>query len=182
MSPRAARLAIVVLVPGAEGRRLQALTTSYDPELAYRIRPHITVVHPFQAEPPFLPLERHCWEVCHRFAPFWVGLGEIRAVPEERLVYVEVREGEESLAALREALQRGLHVPRESEVPYRPHVTLAQPQRKAHFEVARRQLAQEDLRRSFFVERVHLMAEQPDGSWYARDDCTLDGVISERRR
>lgn len=177
MAPRKTRLALVILITGSAGRRLQDLRRLCDPDLAERIPPHITVVFPFEGEPSFLPLERHCWEVCHHVRPFWASLGEIVLVPEERLAYVEIEEGKEELAALREALFEGRYAPpRDQMAPYRPHVTIAQPQRESDFELARRLLAHEDLRQRLYLERLHLMAQYPDGSWYARDDYTLDGA------
>ena len=97
-------MAIVIFVPGAFGRRLALLQRRIEGEGRGRLPPHIPLLGPFEAAPPLLPLEQHCWEVCHRIAPFPVELSPPAVDEERRLVGCEVVSGEGQLVELRQAL------------------------------------------------------------------------------
>lgn len=171
-------MAIVALIPDPLGRGLARLGSLVDPENWKRLAPHIPLVGPFQARAPFLPLEQHCQRVCHRTAPFSVDL-DLPVVDEgERLVSAEIISAEEDLVGLREALLVGRYAPPHDGTEYRPRALIARVADEADMAVARREATAIDLELSFQVERVELMAQYPDGSWYERDFYTLDGVVT----
>jgi len=170
-------VAVVVLVPGPLGRRLNGLRRDFDPEGLERIPAHIPLVSPFEAEPPLQPLERRCWEVCHRTPPFWVELGAL-AVDEARgLLYTEVASGGEELTALRNGLLEAFDRPWDEEAGYTPEVVVAQPERRLDLDLMRSQAASRRPEASFYLERSELMARYPDGTWYERDFYTLDRAV-----
>jgi hypothetical protein len=135
---------------------------------------HIPLVGPFESEPPFLPLEQHCYDVCHKTAAFGVEPGAAEVDAAARLVYAELRSGGDELGALREALLTGRYAPPRGDREYRPRVHIARLDNEEDVELAQRETGGLEPAGSFFVERIDLMAQYPDGSWYERDFYTLD--------
>lgn len=174
-------MAVVVLFSGALGRRLGGWRREYDPVGADRLPPHIMLSSPFVAEPPFLPLERHLWRVCHGFPPVTLELGALRCDRSPgRHIYVDVGSGADELAALRDALHTGPLARLRDEPAPPPRVVIAEPGSDAALESAYRQLLAMHEPASYEVDRVWLMTQQPDGSWYARDYFTLDAGYGVR--
>jgi hypothetical protein len=142
--------------------------------------PHLPLLGPFEAQPSLLPLEQHCWEVCHRAAPFEISFGAPTIDLETRVVSAPLVHGTGQLAELREALLTGKYA------PPRTSATTAEP-RALFFQVeaedvpwAQERLAEIALDAPATVEQVDLMAQYPDGTWYRREFWTLDGVVTHR--
>jgi hypothetical protein len=174
----ATTVAVVAVIPGPLGRRLAALRRRLGVEDGSSLPAHIPLVGPFLAEPPFLPLEQHCWRVCHETAPFDVELGPLAVDEEEGFVYAEIASGREQLVALREALLTGAHAPSSDATAYTPRAVVAHLQRADDIAPAERELAGTVTDAPFFLERVELLAQYPDGSWYERDFYTLDWAVT----
>ena len=168
MASRSLPLMMVVLFEGDLGRRLDRWRRSYDPMGADRIPPHLALVSPVLAEAPLLPLERQVWGVCHSSPPVWLDLGDIAC--DGGLLYVEVLSGGPELARLRDALYAGPFADHAetSDAPL-PRVVVAQPADERELDVASKQLLGLQVRTSYEVKQVHLMAAHADGSWYVRD-------------
>lgn len=172
-------MAIVIFVPGAFGRRLALLQRRIEGEGRGRLPPHIPLLGPFEAAPPLLPLEQHCWEVCHRIAPFPVELSPPVVDEERRLVSCEVVSGEGQLVQLRQALLKGKYAPPSEAGPYGPLCVVARLEREQDLVPARREVAEAaPVAASCLLERVELVAQYPDGSWYERDFYTLDAAVA----
>ncbi len=171
-------MAIVALIPSGLGRRLNRLRHELGPDGEGDPPAHIPLVEPFRAEPSFLPLEQPCWRVCHDAAPFWVELGPLAVDPGERLVYAEVPSGGERLAALREALLTGQDAPPRDDTVYQPRAAVARLKRPGDVALAERETVGVETTPAFFLERVELMAQYPDGAWYKRDFYTLDRAVT----
>jgi hypothetical protein len=176
---RSLPLMIVVLFEGDLGGRLARWRRSYDPLGADRIPPHLTLVSPFPAQPPLPLLERRLWAVCHASPPVWLELGDVAR--DGGLLYVEVVSGGPELARLREALYAGpLSGPAEDADAFRPRIVLAEPASETELAAASKQLVGLQVRASYEVKGVHLLAAHADGSWYVRDFFGLDGAYSAR--
>ncbi len=174
-------MAVVVLFAGALGRRFGGWRREYDPIGADRLPPHIMLSSPFAAEPPLLPLERHLWRVCHGFPPLTLELLALRSDRSSgRLIYVEIGSGADELAALREALHTGPLARLREEPAPAPRVVIAEPESDTALDRAYRELLALHEPASYEVDRVWLMTQQPDGSWYARDYFTLDAAYGVR--
>lgn len=171
-------MAIVVLIPGLLGRRLNDVRRRLDPEGQGRLPAHIPLVEPFRAQPSFLPLEQHCWQVCHDIVPFWVELGPLLVDQDEGLVYSEVTSGRDRLTALRQALLTGKYAPPRDQAPYTPRALIAQVERPDDLALAQWERAAAMTHVSFFLERINLMAQYPDGAWYQRDFYTLNRAVT----
>lgn len=169
-------MAIVATIPDRPGAVLSQLQRELDPDAS--MPPHIPLVAPFVAQPPFLPLEQHCWRSAHESPAFSVELGDLAVDDDEAIVWLRVRSGGEQLGALREALLASEHVPADGEA-YEPRA------------VAARFVYRDDLvittfngqrdgshHLKFLLERFELMAQYPDGSWYRRDFYTLDRAVA----
>jgi hypothetical protein len=168
---------MVVLFEGDLGRRLDRWRRSYDPMGADRIPPHLALVSPVLAEAPLLPLERRVWGVCHSSPPVWLELGDVAR--DGGLLYAEVVSGGPELAWLRDALYAGaLADHAEATDALLPRVVVAQPADERELAVASKQLVGLQVRTSYEVKQVHLMAAHADGSWYARDFFGLDGAYA----
>ena len=171
-------MAIVVVIPGPLGRRLVTLRRRLGVEDGASLPAHILLVGPFLAGPPFLPLEQHCWRVCHEIAPFDIEPGPLRVDADERLVCAEIQSGRDQLVALREALLTGEYAPPRDDTAYTPRAVVARLDRSDDIAPAKREIAGVVTDAPFFLERVELMAQYPDGSWYERDFYTLDRAVT----
>jgi hypothetical protein len=168
---------VVVLFEGDLGGRLARWRRSYDPLGADRIPPHLTLVSPFPAQPPLPLLERRLWAVCHASPPVWLELGDVAR--DSGLLYVEVVSGGPELARLREALYAGPFAGRaEIGETYHPRIVLAEAASEPELAAASKQLVGLQVRASYEVKGVHLLAAHADGSWYVRDFFGLDGAYS----
>ncbi len=172
-------MAIVAAIPGSVGDRLARLQRRLDAEGLNGLAPHIPLVGPFQAWPSFLPLEQHCWQVCHRCSPFDVRLEAPAVDEEQRLVVAGVASGKEGLLALREALLVGKYAPPRDAGGYHPRAVIARLKQEEDVVVGERETPLVDTDLSFSLERVELMARYPDGTWYQRDFYTLDGALTK---
>ena len=179
MGGRSLPLMIVVLFEGDLGGRLARWRRANDPLGADRIPPHLTLVSPFPAQPPLPLLERRLWAVCHSSSPVWLELGDVAR--DGHLLYVDVASGGLELTRLRDALYAGPFAGR-AETPdtFQPRVVLAEPASEAELAAASKQLVGLQVRSSYEVKGVHLMAAHADGSWYVRDVFGLDGAYSAR--
>ena len=116
----------ILLFPRLEEiEQIQSLREKYDP-LAKLIRPHITLVFPFEgpwsdAELAAI-LERHC----ENFSPFPLTLGGIslQEDPFGNYLFLNVLEGRGELSALHEAFYAREFRPFDAGVPYVPHMTI----------------------------------------------------------
>ena len=186
MGGRNLPLTIVVLFEGDLGRRLARWRRSYDPLGADRIPPHLTLVSPFLAQPPLLPLERRLWAVCHSLPPVSLELGDVAR--DGGLLYVDVVSGGPELARLRDALCAGplagyaeaADPPAGRAGTFQSRVVLAEPATGSELAAASKQLVGLQVRSSHEVKALHLMAAHADGSWYVRDFFNLDGAYSAR--
>jgi hypothetical protein len=168
---------IVVLFEGDLGGRLARWRRSYDPLGADRIPPHLTLVSPFRAQPPLPPLEQRVWAVCHASPPVWLELVDVAR--DGGLLYVDLASGGPELARLRDALCAGPFAgSAETLETFQPRVVLAEPASEAELAAASKQLVGLQVRASYEVKRLHLMAAHADGSWYVRDFFGLDGAYS----
>lgn len=171
-------MAIVALVPGALGRHLDRLRRRLDPEGEGGLPAHIPLVGPFRARPSFLPLEQHCWQVCHEAAPFGVELGRLVLGGAEGIARLEIASGGDQLAALREAFLTGKYAPPRNGAPYEPCAVVGRVVCRDELALAQWKEAVAQLGPSFLLERIDLMAQYPNGAWYGRDFYTLDRAVA----
>lgn len=171
-------MAVVVPIPSRLGRTLRALQRRIGVPPEHDLAPHIPLAGPFDAAPPFLPLERHCCQVCHERAPFEVALGPLALGERDRLVFAEVAAGREHLGALRQALLRGKYAPPSGAAPYQPRALVARLDRAEDASWVRAELAETSPDPPVLVERVALVARYPDGSWYEHDVYALDRAVA----
>jgi 2'-5' RNA ligase len=171
-------MAIAVYVPGAFGRRLAQLQRRLAAGQPRELPPHIALVGPFEAAPPFLPLEQHVWEACHYGEPFDVELAPPRVDQDEPLICCDIVSGAGRLGALREALLQGKYAPPRESDTYQPRCVVARIERSEDLEPARREVAGVDVSATFTVERIELVARYPNGEWYERDFYTLDAAVT----
>jgi hypothetical protein len=171
-------MAMVVYVPGAAGRRLAQLQRRLAAGKPRELLPHIPLIGPFEAAPPFLPLEQHCWETCRRSDAFDVEIAPPAVNEHERLICCDIISGGDRLVALREALLQGRYAPPDGGSPYQPRCVVARIERSEDLEPALREVAGVDVSATFTVERIELVARYPNGEWYERDFYTLDAAVT----
>jgi hypothetical protein len=171
-------MAIAALIPDPFGRRMNRLRRRIGPYGDDGMPPHIPLVAPFRVQPSFLPLEQHCWQVCHDSVPFEVELGSLLMDEDEGLAYYSVASGGDRLAALRDALLAGKYAPPRDEGHYQPRAVVARVGYPDEFAVAQREENTAGASVSLSLERIELMAQYPDGTWYERDFYTLDRAIA----
>jgi len=169
-------MAIVAIIPDKLGAALSRLQRELDPDAF--MPPHIPLVAPFVAQPPFLPLEQHCWRTGHESAPFWVELGELVRDDATPFVRLPVRSGGEQLAALREALLANEHVRADGDASGPPDFAARLSHRGDLAITKFDEPGAGPGHRSFLLERFELMTRYLDGSWYERDFYTLDRAVA----
>lgn len=174
-------MSIVVSIPGPLGRWLNQSRRRLEPEDSGRLPPHIPLVAPFPAQPPFLALERHCWRVCHEIAPFWVELGQLAVDEGEHTLVAEIASGREAILSLREALLMGEDAPPDDGPAYEPRAFIACLEQPRDVALARSEASAPLPSPAFFLERIELMAQYADGGWYERDFYTLDRAAARAR-
>ncbi|MEX2157955.1 MAG: hypothetical protein WEB04_00965 [Dehalococcoidia bacterium] len=171
-------MALVVAVPGTVGRLLGRLQGGLDPGVGLALPPHIPLIEPFVAEPPFLPLEQFCWRTGHEQPSFWIELGELVLDEDAQLARLAVVSGSEHLVALRDALLERRFTGEQPET-FEPAAIASRIVFRDELAIAayrERSDGPGDTR--CFVERFQLMSRYPDGSWYERDFYTLDRAVA----
>ena len=175
------RVAVVILFDGPLARRLEGWRRTYDPAGAYRMPPHVPLAGPSDCPVPLSGtdgLERRLWCLCHDRPPFEIELLDLATTyPEGRLVYVDIGAGAEDLEELSEALRDGVL----SQAPAAagpPRLVVAEPEDEEGARQAAAQLVGLPVRVNRLIDRVNLLVEYPDGSWYVRDFFTLDRAVA----
>jgi len=172
-------MAIVAIIPDKLGKLLATLQGALDPDEPEPVPPHVPLVAPFEVEPPFLPLERHCWSAGHEMSPFSVELGDLVIDDEVALAWLPVVSGAERIAALRERLLAGPYPVPAGDEPFEVRALAARV--SFHDELAITKFREQTYGpgyRTLYLERFELMARYATGSWYQRDFYTLDRAVT----
>ena len=102
---------------------IDSIRRVHDP-LAAKIRPHVTLVFPFESSLSEEALVAHAKDAVASVGCFWIALG--RPQTREGYVWLPVMQGRDAVVALHDALYRGpLGIHLDSTRPYEPHVTIA---------------------------------------------------------
>jgi hypothetical protein len=171
-------MAVIAPVPGRLGQQMNRLRRKLDPDGQLSMAAHIPIVGPFRVQPSFLPLEQHCWRVCHETAPIAVELGDLVLEDEGGLAYSDIVTGRDELLALRQKLTSGKYAAPADEGSGEPRALVGRVSYRDELALARWEEFAEKSNRSFLLERVDLMAQYPDGTWYERDFYTLDRAVT----
>ena len=112
----------------------------YDP-LARYVRPHITLVFPFESDIPTAALKAHMTDALSSAAPFEIVLGGIAPSPQlGDYLFLHVQKGSTEITALHKKLYTGIL--REfypdwlRDIPYLPHMTVGHFDSKAELSLA----------------------------------------------
>lgn len=117
------------------GHVIDALRNRYDP-LANHVRPHITLVFPFDSEVETLALQAHIQSVLTGFAPFELLLCGI-STNRARYLFLNLQKGGDKIIELHKRLYTGIlreYSPKWLEFnPFSPHMTIGKFDREADF-------------------------------------------------
>lgn len=104
---------------------IDRIRKNYDP-LADLVRPHITLVFPFQSDMTDTELSCHIENVISGISPFSLQLAGISKEEDAfgNYLFLDVKEGKKQLAQLHDRLYSGVLRPFSPKIPYRPHMTL----------------------------------------------------------
>ncbi|MDQ1477096.1 MAG: hypothetical protein QOE62_2325 [Actinomycetota bacterium] len=126
------RRQVTIFLPDVVAARVDDLRARFDPEMARRIPPHITVVHDVvlsgaalgETDLSFAELRSRVGRVAAEFPPFTLYLADVRHWGSaEAGIYLAVDDRESVVDAIR----RSLRVVDEPEIEFVPHVTLVHP-------------------------------------------------------
>ncbi len=171
-------MAIVALVPDPVGRHMNRLRRKLDPDGQFSMAGHIPIVCPFALWPSFLPLEQHCWRVCHETVQIAVELGALVLEDEGGLAYCDIVTGRDELLTLRQRLRSGKYAAPADEGSGEPRAVVGRVSYRDEVALAQWEEFATKPNRSFLLERIDLMAQYPDGTWYERDFYTLDRAVT----
>jgi 2'-5' RNA ligase len=102
---------------------IDRLREKYDP-LFHLIRPHITLVFPFDSDIPTRTLEKHVHHAVLGHSPFRIVLQGITGAPGGYL-FLNVKVGNDQIIALHDKLYTGMLKPYLNRaLPYIPHLTV----------------------------------------------------------
>lgn len=114
----------ILLFPEITGMdAIQSFRKKHDP-LAEKIRPHITLVFPFESPLAHGEVQRHIETCTEDISPFELSLSDISFTGEE-WIWLEVKEGKDEIHQLHNRLYSGpLEEFKHPAIPYIPHLTL----------------------------------------------------------
>ncbi|HET6950794.1 MAG TPA: GNAT family N-acetyltransferase [Acidimicrobiales bacterium] len=158
------RLGVVVLLPDAVAAEIDGLRRALGDGSLRRIRPHLTLVPPVNVPDTRLPEALEALRsAAAASAPFALHLGPAATFhPATPVVYLAVGGDLDALTALRDRV----FVPplaRPLTHPFVPHATLSE--EMAPDRIAATLAALVDMSAEVTVDRVHLLAQGPDGVW-----------------
>jgi 2'-5' RNA ligase len=115
--------AIHIFPEFSKAAAIDRLREKYDP-LFHLIRPHITLVFPFDSDIPTHALEKHVQNAVIGHSPFRIVLQGITGAPG-RYLFLNVKVGNDQIIALHDTLYTGLLKPYLNRtLPYVPHLTV----------------------------------------------------------
>ena len=116
--------AIVLFPDLAEMTDIESIRRSYDP-LAGKIRPHVTLVFPFESELSSDEIRAHVAAVTQSTRPFVLTLGKPEST-DDNYVWFPVAEGRTQVLGIHNSLHKGLLREFKSTTnAFNPHVTVA---------------------------------------------------------
>jgi len=104
---------------------IDAIRAKYDP-LAALVRPHITLVFPFQSNLPTDGINNCLTDALTDKGPFKLALSGVSAQSDAygHYLFLDVREGRKRLRELNRALYGGILAEYRTRRPYTPHMTI----------------------------------------------------------
>ena len=171
-------LGIVLLVPEPWDAEVDGIRRALGDEALARIPPHVTLVPPIHVREELLA---EAFDVVHDAArdcpPLELQLGPVATfAPVNPVAYLAVSGAADAVARL-ERLKDDLHtgpLDRPADFAFVPHVTVARELAPDRIEAAMVALA--DYAIDVTVERVHVLAWQPDRTWIPVTDAALAGA------
>ncbi|WP_125606397.1 2'-5' RNA ligase family protein [Lapidilactobacillus bayanensis] len=118
----------ILLFPSFENQfEIDQIRAQYD-SLATHIRPHISLVFPFESSCPDVLIIDAVKRIATQFGSFAIQLSNVGGAPEAGYVWLEVANGSAIITALHDALYQQLEFSRylRADLAYIPHVTIGQ--------------------------------------------------------
>lgn len=114
---------------------IDRIREKYDP-LADKVKPHITLVFPFNSQISSPELENHIKEIVSKISPFHLSLQKITPAKGNYL-FLNVDQGKEEIIKLHQLLYQGLladYYPKWlKDIEYLPHMTVGKIENEADF-------------------------------------------------
>jgi len=120
--PEWGSFALVAYIPEPLGAFLHSLRHALPGE--DNPKAHITVLPPRPLKAGVDVVSREAQAILSRFAPFSVGLSEVKVFPETNILYLDIASGNEALHGLHDALNTGL-LAHEENFDFLPHLTIS---------------------------------------------------------
>ena len=129
----------ILIFPEFEnGKLIDDIRAKYDP-VAHNVRPHVTLVFPFESDIPTDELRRHVTAALSGFAPFKLSLqGVIEKKSFGKYLLLEVHRGKRRIVEMHHRLYTGMLEPflPEWTRSFEPHMTVGYLEDEKEFEVA----------------------------------------------
>ena len=168
---------LVAYIDGLLGDFLYTLRQELVPTC--RLRSHVSLLPPRRLAGEENEAKEQMVAVAGQHGPFTVRLGELRVFPVTNVIYVELAEGRDELAAMHDDLNGGALAYAEP-FPYHPHITLGQEFTPEQFEralgICQKRWAEYSGTRSFSVETITFVKNTGNCGW-----SDLQDVVMERQ-
>ncbi|MBI1742874.1 2'-5' RNA ligase family protein [Candidatus Acetothermia bacterium] len=153
---------VIVIFPQFEQMHLiDGFRRKFDP-LAEQIKPHITLVFPFESELSTDQLRAHVQQVVHNFEPFNIQLQGVTGHMSEYL-FLNVKRGNDQVIELHDRLYTGpLARYLLPEFTYTPHLTVGRVDNEAAFREALRSAATLNATYETVVRAITVYCIEPD--------------------
>lgn len=140
---------------------LNDIRRKYDPLYSF-IKPHITLVFPFESELPAEEIEAHIRSAVINTAPFELVMKGITVNPDpvENYIFLNVIKGMQEIRGLSKALYTGILGKYKSELynTYLPHITIGRVGKNADCERIKGDIGHGETEFAALVERVSVEA------------------------
>lgn len=168
------RRAIVAFVPLLSPEPIATLRRRFDP-LAERVRPHLTLVFPFESTLPAEPLRQHIAEAVRGLAPFPVRLASVTG-HEGAYLFLNVKHGNDALIELHDRLYTGPLQPYLSrEHTFTPHLTIGRLADADAFHAALAVVTAAEIHIDTLISTVSVYVIEPDGARPIETKVSLSG-------
>ena len=150
---------IMIFPHFANMNTIDQIRSKYDP-LALYVRPHITLVFPFESDLTLDELRNHLTRVLSDFEPFELSMEKVVKIDNQlgKYLFLLIDNGIDQVKKISAGLYTGILEPHKpvwlNEASYLPHMTLGCFESKVDLELAFDEVNEQDMRSETIVDKI----------------------------